>query len=321
MTSNGFNHRQRDQASELSLGTVERCELAILSDKPLPYTGFQRQVKAIMDLLTLVVRAPAGVLRQRLIFETSDERLREVGLSTQTVELVAHQIHQPLPTVADATRAEYLFTLDDVDLADLLPRWLRLHEQAWLACAMLFGLRYIPDGYTQSRLMASVTVAEAMHRELYPDSTPLSVEQLEALLLRIRTVTTGNDPQAKAERQYVNDNLRHNRLSCKERLLRLAEIPDEVAVAELISDVPRWAKFVRDARDGVAHASRDRLTSETAGIGLYALEVNIMLVSLVLMAEIGVSGEVQRRAVRSGSLHYIIREFNRALTGSTYPAP
>jgi hypothetical protein len=39
--------------------------------------------------------------------------------------------------------------------------------------------------------------------------------------------------------------------------------------------------------------------TSSAGSSYYALEVNIMLVSLVLMEKIGVSGEVQRRAVGS----------------------
>lgn len=92
----------------------------------------------------------------------------------------------------------------------------------------------------------------------------------------------GRSDASKAARKYVKVTLK-NRLSCKDRLLRLAGIPDKQAVAMLISDVDRWAKHVRDQRDGVAHASQELPTPDGAGSSYYALEVNIMLVSLVLM--------------------------------------
>lgn len=75
--------------------------------------------------------------------------------------------------------------------------------------------------------------------------------------------------------------------------------------------------MVRDARDGVAHASRSMVSAEIAGNGYYALEVNIMLVSLVLISLIGVPAEVQRRAVRLPHLSYIIEAFNGTLTSSS----
>jgi ApeA N-terminal domain 1 len=310
-----FNYEHHARANELHLAAKEWCELTVSSKTPLPYDGFQRQVKAIMDLLTLVAHAPAGVLEERLQYKTSDERLLQLGVEVQAAELFGRQVHQPATTEEETARGEYLFTLDDVDLAEMLPKWLETHEQAWLACAMLFGLRYIREGYTPSRLMTSVTVAEALHRELYPDETALPPEKFDNMMERILSVCSGHDADSKAQRKYLRDNLK-NRLSCKDRLLRLADIPDHDAVAHLISDVPRWAKLVRDARDGVAHASRERLTPEGAGSGYYALEVNIMLVSLVLMARIGVPSEIQRRAVRSRYLWYIVEQFNRSLASA-----
>jgi hypothetical protein len=241
----------------------------------------------------------------------------ELGVGgEETADLFARQIHQPTTGAKETDRVEYLFTLDDVDLADLLTKWIELYERTWLVCGMLFGLRYIPEGYIQPRLMMSVTAAEAMHRELYPDETALPPDKFEEMKARIRGVLKGEDADSKEARQYVKDNLT-NRLSCKKRLLRLAKIPDQQAVAMLISDVDRWAKDMRDARDGMAHAIQERLIPEGGGsTSYYALEINIMLVSLVLMEKIGVPGEIQRRAVGSRYLSYIIKEFNRTLPGA-----
>jgi hypothetical protein len=278
-------------------------------------------VKAITDLLTLTAHAPAGVLRQTLRYKVSDERLLELGVEEETADLFARQIHQPRSGAKETEAVEYLFTLDDVDLADLLPKWIELYKRTWLACGMLFGLRYIPEGYTQSRLMTSVTAAEAMHRELHPKETALPRDKFKKMLKRIRCVLDGDDDDSKAALTYVQASLQ-NRLSCKERLLRLAKIPDQQAVAMLISNVDRWAKEMRNARDGMAHAIQGRFIPEGSGSSsYYALEVNIMLVSLVLMGKIGVPGEVQRRAVGSRYLSYIIKEFNRSPAGRVARPP
>jgi hypothetical protein len=67
----------------------------------------------------------------------------------------------------------------------------------------------------------------------------------------------------------------------------------DVALVEDV-DAVHVTKLVRDARDGVAHAIRDPLLPQDAGKSYYVLEINIMFVSLVLMARIGVPAEVQR---------------------------
>lgn len=316
---NAFRYQQYPRANEAHLVNKEWGELKISSKEPLAYNGFQPQVKAIMDLLTLVAHAPAGVIEENLQYRTADAGLIRLGIETQNARLFSRQIHAPArmdPEADNTSQLEYLFTLDDVDPADMLPKWLQIHDQAWLACAMLFGLRYISEGYTAARLMTSVTAAEALHRELFPEEEALPPELFADLEHRIRAAFSGNNADTKKQRKYLHENLR-NRLSCKERLLRLANVPDQQAVAHLISDVPRWAKLVRDARDGVAHASREPLSPPSAGNAYYALEINIIFVSLVLMARIGVPAEVQRRAANSYHFSYIVEQFNQSLAGSS----
>ena len=89
----------------------------------------------------------------------------------------------------------------------------------------------------------------------------------------------------------------------------------DVALVEDI-DAVHVTKLVRDARDGVAHAIRDPLLPQDAGKSYYVLEINIMFVSLVLMARIGVPAEVQRRAANSCHLSYIVEQFNQSLADS-----
>jgi len=211
----------------------------------------------------------------------------------------------------ETANAEYLFTLDDIAFADVLPRWLDLHERTWLACSTLFGLRYIPQGYVTARLLAVATAAEAMNRELRPEATRLPPEEFKALRTRVMAAFEGKDPEAKATRGFLNDVL-YNEMRFKDRLLVLAMIPDQEAVGTLISDVPKWAKYIKEQRNGMAHGDRERIGADDAGMAFDALEVTFALLGLVLLNELNLSPEVQRRAASSQYLHLMVDRFKRA---------
>ena len=80
----------------------------------------------------------------------------------------------------------------------------------------------------------------------------------------------------------------------------LAALPDADAVQTLLPDVEQWAGRLVRARNVVAHA--DGVPTDHAELVRWAglcqalAEVTYALVSLVLLAELGLSAEVQRRA-------------------------
>ena len=143
------------------------------SPQPTKFRDFDRIAKAIMDLMTLAAHAPAGVIKETLRFTPPDAPSTSGLRASIEVDVMGRQIHHPKPGPSETARAEYLFTLDDIQFADVLPRWLDLHERTWLGCSTLFGLRYIPEGYTTARLLAVATAAEAIHRGLFPEATRL----------------------------------------------------------------------------------------------------------------------------------------------------
>ena len=116
----------------------------------------------------------------------------------------------------------------------------------------------------------------------------------------------------KAARQFVSDSL-YNEITYKERLLALATLPDQQAVAHLISDLPKWAKYVKAQRNGLAHGDRERLDSDSVHMVFVTLEVTKALLGLVLLKKVGLSNEVQRRAANLFYLSQIVSEFNKAL--------
>jgi len=77
--------------------------------------------------------------------------------------------------------------------------------------------------------------------------------------------------------------------------------------------VRKWAKYLKDRRNGLAHGDEGRIGPDEGGPIYNALEVTIALLGLVLLNELGLSAEVQRRAASSQYLHLIIEGFNKAL--------
>lgn len=307
---NQFQIQDRHRANERFLANAEWATLTVKSSQPVKFRRFDDIAKTVMDLMTLVAHAAAGVIEETLWFTPAGDHTT-AGRRT-SVEVMARQIHQPKPGPNEAANAEYLFTLDDIPFAEVLPRWLDLHERTWLGCSTLFGLRYIPEGYTTARLLAVATAAEAIHRGLFPDATRLPPERFDELRGRVMGAFSGNAAEAKATRVFLNDVL-YNEMRYKDRLLALANIPDQEAVGTLISNVEKWAKYIKDERNGTAHGDRHRLSLDEATMVFDALEVTFALLGLVLLKKLGLPPEVQRRAASAQYLHLIVGRFNKAL--------
>ena len=307
-----FRVEDRPRANERSLANGEWAELTVKSPQPTKFREFDRIAKALMDLVTLAAHEPAGVIEELLWLAPSDSNPSLGRRISTTVEVIGRHIHRPKPGPRETANAEYLFTLDDVAFADVLPRWLDLHERTWLACSTLFGLRYIPQGYVTARLLAVATAAESMHRELHPGATRLPDDEFKALRARVIAAFRGKDPEGKATRVFLNDVL-YNEMRFKDRLLALAAIPDQEAVGTLISDVPKWARYIKEQRNGMAHGDRERIGSDDAGTAFDALEVTFALLGLVLLSQMGLSPEVQQRAASSQYLHLMVERFKKAL--------
>ena len=212
---------------------------------------------------------------------------------------MGHQVHQPTPGSGSAVRVEYLFTLSDVDFAAVVPAWLALYERASTACGVLFGLKYIiSQGYAGTRLLSAASSAEALHQSLH-DSTPYPQGEFRELLKKTLSAFPGKDEESKSVRKFIRECLT-NHMTYRDRVLALAAIPDQEAVASLIPDVETWAELLKKARNSAAHAGKAPASAEelakTAGLQHALTEVTYALLSIVLMAELSLPVQVQRRA-------------------------
>lgn len=308
-----FAYEHQARANRRIMRNQEWAEIRIKADETVCYDGFDGSVKAIMDLLTLAAHAPAGAIEQTLVYGASESHPVSAGRSRGEVEIIGRPIHRPVQGDRETALVQYLFTLQDVELTDLLPKWLSIHERAELACSLLFGLQYVPSGYTPSRLLTVATAAESLHRKLYPDETHVSQDVYEAIIARIRAALDGPDDESKTGRGLLGDQMSRNEPYFRERMQSLAGRPDQEAVAALVSDVPKWAKFLKDQRNGMAHGIREPIEGKSGRMMFDTLEVTAALLGLVLLSELGVSADVQRRASAMPHIAFMAREFNKAL--------
>jgi hypothetical protein len=286
----------------------EFAELEVASEEPLSLDALDKLAKALQDLITFAAVAPAGVLRRTAFAQpTADGRPARV----RGIELLGRQVYEPGSAVEPQKRHhDYLFTLEQVDFAEIIPAWLAFHRQAWLPCSMLFGTKYSRAGFTPVRFLTIASAAEGLHRTLH-DREPLDAAVFEQACATILRSVGG--AENKAVRALIREQL-HNTLSYRQRLFELASLPDSAVVAELLPDIEAWVKLTKDTRNGVAHADDTRPGSRPDGVVIFWLtEITYYLVSLAILADLGIDVETQQRAVNLPKVTFARREF-RELT-------
>jgi ApeA N-terminal domain 1 len=299
-------------ASQRTVSSREWAELEVASPEPLSHDGFEQVIKAMADLMTLCAHAPSGAVKRTLWFTGTAEHPAPAGRPGE-VEVLGRQIHRPLGADG-ADRVEYLFTLADADFAVVVPAWLALYEQASRPCGVLFGLKYISQGYVSMRLLGAASSAEALHQSLH-DATPYCDDEFRDLLKKVLSVFPGTDKKSKSDRRFIRERL-SNHMTFRDRVLALAAVPDQEAVASLIPDTGTWADLLKWGRNSAAHAGKASAGAEElvtiAGLEHALTEVTYALLSIVLLAELGFPAQVQRRAASAQSFMIAAANYAKA---------
>ena len=287
----GFQFRER--RGKASVEGDARPVIAVTSDHPISFNGFDDISKAFMDLLTLASGEASGVIstvlvRQRPTVHSGDDG-EESLLYPKTIDVFAQHTHSPRPDASPQESRRFLFTCEDMPFDKLVAAWLPLRMKTLAASDVLFGLQYARPGFTETRLLSAAVAAESLHRTVYGSAPAMSESRFAAL--RETVLEALDDPD---DQLWVKERL-HNQLSYKDRLLDLANRPAPEAVDRIIPDRAQWAKELRDARNGLAHTG----SGADVTFDMFDLvEVTIFLLYLVLLKELGLSDEVQIKAVR-----------------------
>jgi hypothetical protein len=296
-----FQHEDQIVSNERSLSGKESAVLTFTPPHPVPCKHFDEVDKDMQDLLTLSTYEPCGALSRTLTYMKSHDKPQEV-------EVIGRQIYRTSSPKRSNSYTESLFTLADIDFTDVIPAWLHLKERARTGCNILFGLRYIERGYIGTRLLGVATAAESIHAALRSTSTPLTKREYRDLKDKILAAIS-DEPKELVD--FVKTGLRNNP-TYNDRMLELASIPDGEAVETLLGNREYWARALKKSRNDLAHANERSSQSDETSEAFLLMEVTYALLCLVLMAELGVSQENQRRAVEMNSrISHISRQFKK----------
>jgi hypothetical protein len=213
---------------------------------------------------------------------------------------------------------------------------------------VLLGLDYQPIGYYEVRLFNAAAAGEGFHAGLYADSTAVDPDEHDALKKSVSRLLKGiGKKQARKtvegalesvqeglrdkvlgmlegvpsekQRGWVMNQLGENRKGLNERYKELTEKADSEAVGELLTNVDRWAGWLRDARNAIGHVNTGRLQEKIPEKARYRLQdITRALLHLVLIAELGISADVQRRVVRDENLwEFSAARFREAVEDAT----
>lgn len=301
-----WDFRYEDQVvlNERSLSGKESAVLTFTPSRLVTCKHFDEVEKDMQDLLTLSTYEPCGALSRTLVYLRSDGEHEEI-------EVIGRQIYRTSDQKRRKRETEVLFSLADIDFAEIVPAWLNLKQKARTGCNIMFGLKYIEKGYVGTRLLGVATAAESIHAALRSASTPLTKQQYRQLKSKLLAAIS-DEPKHLID--FVNQGLRNNP-TYNERMLELASMPDNVAVDALLGDREEWAKALKKSRNDLAHANERSSEDGETSQAFLLLEVTYALLCLVLMSELGIAPEVQRRAVNENSrISYISRQFKKEVS-------
>lgn len=313
----------------------ERTALRVKTDTCMPWDAFGETAVAMRDLVTVATQKPARITERTLLID--DYR----------IELYYRGSVDAQDEESDLDPSDIIFTLGrDVEFARIVERWMSLRKKIGLPLDVLLGLDYQRDGYYENRLFNSASAAEGFHTALFPETTEMPQQAHDALKQKlgemlggvsaidraeVEAAIAGLKPQlrqcisellngfADADRQWVMNRVGANRPGLKQRLTELTTLADHQAVSELLTDVETWAKWLRDGRNAIGHLNTGELQRRVPEDARFRLTfVTRALLHLIIIAELGISAEVQRSVVRK-SWGYSAEQFGEAVNAARQP--
>lgn len=237
----------RDRAEMATSGS---SVLQVNSARPRSLNEWLDIAHACQDLISFASYSPCALLKITL---APEESVRESDNTVRSeIRVYTDNIVKGAPDEEAMTAWKTLFTLADVDFDAVMPLWFQVRKTLGPTCNMVLGLKYIPGGYLETKLLTAVGAAEVMAGALIEKSKrPLPIPPEAFTTLRQELV----DLTPEKYRKWVKSKLQ-NTPTLAERLEALASIPDQEIVAALMPNVKQWAQRTAKARNDLAHRGR-----------------------------------------------------------------
>jgi hypothetical protein len=239
---------------------------------------WEEVARMTQDLLSLATFSPCAVLRQTLI--PDEAKLASDPNARSEVHVYAQQRVTGAPSEPAMEPWAMLFNLSDIDFGLVLPEWSRVRDMLRPTCNMILGLKYIPEGYLETKLLTATGAAEVMEGSLaHGLNRPLPVPKEKFKVLRKELLCLAPEEY----RDWLGKKLM-NTPSLQDKLKLLASQLDNHIRKTLLPNVELWAQRTTKARNDLAHRgeSKDVLPLEMSA----AVDVTVAVVVITLLDQL-----------------------------------
>lgn len=270
------------QPSRTFARTWEAVSATAAFPTPVRFDDALRPLASLSHLISLSALENCGVVSELLTLPPAPELWPDGHLlqdKPRRVEVYREHIVPPLGSAKG--RPRFLLDLDDIPFEELAPRWLSLHQSLEPIIGMVLGLRYLPDGFVEPRVVTAVGAAEALHQSL-DKATEMPRAEHKSLRRAILDVVP------LERQQWVSERIADNKPKLVNRLVALTDLMGEAVRDALLPSAGVWAERSVKARNHLAHTgSADFDLGELHAV----IEVTSAVVILVLLRQLGQSDE------------------------------
>ncbi|WP_157900588.1 HEPN domain-containing protein [Mycobacterium rhizamassiliense] len=277
-----------DEHRDRTVGRIAaRSVLHFSSTRSRTAEQWEEVARMAQDLLSLATFSPCALLRETLI--PDDAKVASDNTARSDVHLYAKQLVRGAPNEPAMEPWAMLFNLSDIDFGVLLPQWSKVRDMLRPTCNMVLGLKYIPEGYLETKLLTATGAAEVMEGSLaHGLDRPLPVPKVKYKVLRKELLCL-----APAEYRDWLDKKLYNTPSLHDKLKLLAGQLDKQITDKLLPNVELWAQRTTTARNDLTHRGESKSVPAMEMSAIVNVTVAVIVISLLTQLGIPTARIVQ----------------------------
>ncbi|WP_157360707.1 HEPN domain-containing protein [Amycolatopsis thermoflava] len=201
--------------------------------------------------------------------------------TTQWLDVHAYGRDKRVPRKKPPMVHEMLFSLPEIEFAEVVPRWYALVDKLGITCDLLFSLSAPQNVFAGNKLFNVASAAEGIHQRLYPEADRQTPEHRQ----RVKEIL---DTTPEDHRDWLKAKLAFSHApTFADRLQQLIDHAGS-CIDPFIGDRDKWVRLVKDVRNQIAHARRERHIVETEVVKQVRLTATIdVLLRVILLRELG----------------------------------